>query len=142
MSDDLRDLYQESILDHNKSPRNHGSLKDPDGEAEGYNPLCGDEVKVFIKMKEDVIEDIRFEGTGCALCIASASIMTEAVCGKSIEDVEDAFTNFNKMLAGHKHNKRKLKKLVVFSGVGKFPMRVKCVTLSWHTLRAAFKEAK
>ena len=140
---DLMDLYQEVILDHNKRPRNFGPLSDPDRFAEGNNPLCGDELKVFLKMDGDRIEDVRFEGAGCAISTASASLMTETIRGKTLSEVEDLFEGFHDLLTGDPSETAQagaeLGKLAVFSGVREFPVRVKCATLAWHTLQAALK---
>jgi nitrogen fixation NifU-like protein len=140
---ELMDLYQEVILDHNKQPRNYGALADADRSAEGNNPLCGDELQIFLKMDGDRIEDIRFEGAGCAISTASASLMTEAIRGKSISEVDDLFAGFHEMLTGDPSVTARagdeLGKLAVFSGVREFPVRVKCATLAWHTLQAALK---
>lgn len=142
---ELMDLYQEVILDHNKKPRNHGSLADPDRYAEGNNPLCGDELKIFLKMTGDRVEDIRFEGSGCAISTASASLMTEAIRGKSVAEIEELFTDFHELLTGDPsvtaQAGAELGKLAVFSGVREFPVRVKCATLAWHTLQAALEGA-
>ena len=134
---DLRELYQEVILDHNRHPRNFGAIPEADRTAEGSNPLCGDRVKVFLKMNGDVIEGVTFEGTGCAISTASASLMTEALRSKTPEEAEQAFEKFHAMLTEDKLPAADLGKLAVFSGVRQYPMRVKCATLAWHTLRAA-----
>ncbi len=138
---DLMDLYQEVILDHNKRPRNFGKLDDCDHEAEGYNPLCGDQLTVYLKIVDDVIEDVTFEGSGCAISTASASLMTEAVKGKTLAEVEELFGGFHELLTGDPSVRAeapaKLGKLAVFEGVREFPVRVKCATLAWHTLQAA-----
>ncbi len=141
---DLMDLYQEVILDHNKKPRNFGKLDDADHFAEGNNPLCGDQLKVYIKMDGDRVAQIRFEGSGCAISTASASLMTEAVAGKSLEEVEAIYQSFHELLTGDPSVVAEvgpeLGKLAVFSGVREFPVRVKCATLSWHTLQAALQD--
>lgn len=140
---DLMDLYQEVILDHNKQPRNFGPLADPDRYAEGSNPLCGDELQVFLKLDGERVAEIRFEGAGCAISTASASLMTEAIQGKSVSEIEDLFNGFHEMLTGDPsvvaQAGEELGKLAVFSGVREFPVRVKCATLAWHTLQAALK---
>ncbi|HEV7515709.1 MAG TPA: SUF system NifU family Fe-S cluster assembly protein [Thermoanaerobaculia bacterium] len=139
----LRDLYQEVILDHNRQPRNFGPLPAADHTAEGSNPLCGDRVKVFLKMQGDVLEEIAFEGAGCAISTASASLMTEALAGKTAAEARALFAQFHEMLtAGDPGDPETLGKLAVFSGVREFPMRVKCATLAWHTLKAALDEVK
>jgi nitrogen fixation NifU-like protein len=140
---DLRDLYQEIILDHNRRPRNFGSLADADGTAEGSNPLCGDQVKVFVKLKGDVLEEVHFEGAGCAISTASASMMTEALVGKTVAQARALFTRFHDLLTreGSDAEAPALGQLAVFSGVREYPMRVKCATLAWHTLKAALEGA-
>lgn len=142
---ELMDLYQEVILDHNKKPRNHGSLADPDRYAEGNNPLCGDELKIFLKMTGDRVDDIRFEGSGCAISTASASLMTETIRGKTVAEIEELFSGFHELLTGDPsvtaQAGAELGKLAVFSGVREFPVRVKCATLAWHTLQAALEGA-
>ena len=141
---DLMDLYQEVILDHNKKPRNFGKLDDADHFAEGNNPLCGDQLKVYIIMDGDRVAQIRFEGSGCAISTASASLMTEAVAGKSLDEVEAIYQSFHELLTGDPSVVAEvgpeLGKLAVFSGVREFPVRVKCATLSWHTLQAALED--
>ena len=136
---DLRDLYQELILDHGRRPRNFKPLEGATRSAEGYNPLCGDKVKIYVKMDGDIIKDISFEGAGCAISTASASIMTETLKGKTRAEAEELFQTFHDLVTGQKAqlDAPELGKLAVFSGVSEFPIRVKCATLSWHTLRAA-----
>jgi len=137
---DLADLYQELILDHNRNPRNQGAIDPADGKAEGYNPLCGDKVNISLILNEGTISDIRFEGSGCAISTASCSIMTDAVKGKTIAEVQDIFDTFHRMVTDDKAdvpNDPSLNKLQAFAGVGRFPARVKCATLCWHTLKAA-----
>jgi len=138
---DLMDLYQEIILDHNRQPRNFGTLPECDHEAAGYNPLCGDKLNVYLTVVGDVIEDIRFDGSGCAISKASASLMTEAVKGKSMAEAEALFGGFHELLTGDPSVRgeasEELGKLAVFEGVREFPVRVKCATLAWHTLQAA-----
>lgn len=136
---DLRDLYQELILDHGRRPRNFKPLEGATRSAEGYNPLCGDKVKIYVKMDGDIIKDISFEGAGCAISTASASIMTETLKGKTRAQAEELFQTFHDLVTGQKAqlDAPELGKLAVFSGVSEFPIRVKCATLSWHTLRAA-----
>ena len=140
---ELMDLYQEVILDHKRKPRNYGPLADSDGSAKGNNPLCGDELQVFLKMDGDRVEDVRFEGSGCAISTASASLMTEAIRGKTVAEIEVLFESFHDLLTGDPsvtaQAGAELGKLAVFSGVREFPVRVKCATLSWHTLQAALK---
>jgi nitrogen fixation NifU-like protein len=140
---DLKDLYQELILDHGRRPRNFRPLAGASRSAEGYNPLCGDKVKVYVKMDGDTVTDISFEGAGCAISTASASIMTESLKGKTRAEVEELFQTFHDLVTGQKAQLQapELGKLTVFSGVSEFPIRVKCATLSWHTLRAALNGA-
>ena len=136
---DLRDLYQEVILEHSKAPRNYRELKPADHKAEGYNPLCGDRFTVYLQMDGDSIRDIAFQGSGCAISKASASMMTQALKGKSKAEAEKFFNNFHRVVTGHQEtgDQDALGKLAVFSGVSEFPLRVKCATLAWHTLQAA-----
>jgi nitrogen fixation protein NifU and related proteins len=136
---DLRELYQEVILDHNKRPRNRGALDKADAHAEGHNPLCGDHVEVFVRTEDGRVVDVSFEGTGCAISTASASLMTEAVKGKTIEEAERIFREFQKMVTapdeGDGHDE--LGTLQVLAGVRDHPVRIKCATLAWHTLHSA-----
>ena len=138
---DLLDLYQEVILDHNRRPRNRGVLPDADHQADGDNPLCGDKLRLYLAMDGDCVRDIRFEGKGCAISVASASLMTEAIKGKREEEIESLFEEFHELLTGDPsvagEAGPELGKLAVFSGVREFPVRVKCATLAWHTLNAA-----
>ncbi len=136
----LRELYQEVILDHNKSPRNFRKMESPDRKVEGYNPLCGDHYTLFLKMEGDIIKDISFEGAGCAISKASASVMSSVVKGKSKAEAEAMFSSFHKLVKGvldPSENLDRLGKLAAFSGVSEFPARVKCASLAWHTLHAA-----
>lgn len=139
MSDSLRELYQEVILDHNKRPRNFGKMDSADRTAEGHNPLCGDNVTVYLAMNDGVIQDIRFEGSGCAISKASASMMTDAVKGKSQADAEKLFNEFHEMVTSQEASEdlESMGKLAVFAGVRDYPARVKCASLAWHTLNAA-----
>lgn len=141
---DLTDLYQELILDHGKSPRNMRELEHADHQAEGYNPLCGDRVTVFINLDDDTIEDVSFNGSACAICTASASMMTQRIKGESREHVETLFDDFRRMLAGDEDDgtdwEQRLGKLSALGGVRRYPMRVKCATLPWHTLKAALDD--
>ena len=137
MTSDLNDLYQETIIDHSKRPRNKGTLDQATHRAEGYNPLCGDRVTIEVKVEDARITGISFQGAGCAISTASASLMTEALRGKTSEEAEQAFEKFHDMLTEDKLPAPDLGKLAVFSGVRQYPMRVKCATLAWHTLRAA-----
>jgi nitrogen fixation NifU-like protein len=138
---ELTDLYQEVILDHNRRPRNFGQIEGADHSAEGYNPLCGDQLTLYLKMDGDRVEEVRFEGQGCAISTASASILTEMVQGKSVAEVEALFEAFHELLTGDPSVVAdvgpELGKLAVFAGVREFPVRVKCATLAWHTLKAA-----
>lgn len=141
---DLRELYQEVILDHNKRPRNFGALDAANRKAEGYNPLCGDRLTLYVKISGDAIEDVRFEGSGCAISKASASLMTEALKGKTLADAKALFERFHRMVTSppdEEPDTSQLGKLVVLAGVREFPVRVKCASLAWHTLKAAV-EAK
>jgi nitrogen fixation protein NifU and related proteins len=138
---DLRDLYQETILDHNKRPRNFKKLEDANRCADGYNPLCGDKVKVYLRLEDGRVKDLSFEGSGCAISKASASVMTETLKGKTIEEVEAMFKRFRDLVTG-KGEGDDLGKLVVFSGVCEFPTRVKCATLAWHALASALQGSK
>lgn len=140
MSTDLRDLYQDVILDHGTHPRNFHEMADADHKAEGYNPLCGDRVTIYLRLNDDTIADVSFAGTGCAICKSSCSMMTEAVAGKSIDEIETLFQRFHRLVIGDgEKTGNALGKLEAFAGVCEFPMRVKCATLPWHTLRAACK---
>jgi nitrogen fixation NifU-like protein len=135
---DLGDLYQEVILDHYRNPRNFGALSQADRAARGDNPLCGDKLYLQVRLKGDVIEDLRFKGAGCAISVASASLMTESVKGRTLAEAQALFDKFHPMVTGRGVSEG-LGKLEVFSGVGEFPVRVKCATLAWHTLRAALQ---
>lgn len=136
---DLTDLYQEVILDHNRRPRNYGPLTGANREARGHNPLCGDRLTVFLKLAGERIEDLRFEGSGCAISRASASLMTEAVKGHTIAEAADIFQRFQAMITAPMEQTPgdELGKLVVLAGVREFPVRIKCASLPWHTLKAA-----
>jgi nitrogen fixation protein NifU and related proteins len=138
---DLRDLYQEVILEHSKQPRNYRALDPANHKAEGYNPLCGDHFTIFLQMDGDAIRDISFQGSGCAISKASASMMTQAIKGKSRAEAEGVFRKFHDLVTGHakQASGEDLGKLAVFSGVSEFPVRVKCATLAWHTLQAAME---
>ena len=142
MSEDLRDLYQEVILDHNKKPRNFRVLPEANRKAEGYNPLCGDKVTVFAKVEEGVLKDLAFQGSGCAISTSSASLMTEQLKGKTEAEAKEIFRKFHAMVtspAGTQASSEGLGKLAVLSGVSEFPVRVKCASLAWHTLNAALE---
>jgi nitrogen fixation NifU-like protein len=136
---DLRDLYQEVILDHNRRPRNFQRPAHANAEAKGDNPLCGDKVAVFLEVEDSRIKDIGFQGRGCAISMASASLMTEMVKGRSVAEARELFRRFHELVTGKEANGESvdLDKLTVLSGVREYPMRVKCATLSWHTLAAA-----
>ena len=140
MTLNIQDLYREAILDHNRKPRNFRKLEGADRTADGYNPLCGDKVKVYLKIENDRVADVAFEGSGCAISMASASMMSESVKGRTLPDVLLLFESFHALLTGEtdaESRSKDLGKLVVFAGVREFPIRVKCATLAWHTLRAA-----
>ncbi|MDQ3632900.1 MAG: SUF system NifU family Fe-S cluster assembly protein [Acidobacteriota bacterium] len=137
---ELSDLYQEVILDHNKNPRNFREITDADKRADGNNPLCGDKLQVFVKMDGETLEDVAFLGSGCAISKASASMMTQTVKGKTKEEAESIFEEFHKMVTGKldiETDENSLGKLRIFAGVLEFPARVKCASLSWHTVNAA-----
>jgi nitrogen fixation NifU-like protein len=137
---ELDDLYQEQILDHNKSPRNFRVMENANHKAEGYNPLCGDHVTVYVRLRDGRIEDISFQGSGCAISKASASMMTAELKGKKESDAEALFDKVHRMLTGEGvDGGSNLGKLAVLSGVCKFPARVKCATLAWHTMHSALK---
>lgn len=143
---DLRELYQELILEHSKAPRNYRAMMDADCKAEGFNPLCGDHFTIYIQTKGDSIEDIAFQGSGCAISKASASMMTQSVKGKTKEEAKQLFERFHRTVTGEGNSGNRanedLGKLSVFAGVAEFPARVKCATLAWHTLEAALEGAQ
>lgn len=139
---ELDELYQEVILDHNKSPRNYRAMVNANRKAEGYNPLCGDHVTVFLQIEGGIIKDISFQGSGCAISKASASMMTTELKGKSESAAHQVFDEVHKMLTGENDgdcNPEQLGKLTILSGVSKFPARVKCASLAWHTVNSALK---
>ncbi len=140
-SDELRELYQEVILDHSKRPRNKGVLAEASHHAEGHNPLCGDRTTVFLRVEDEVVREVRFEGAGCSISTASASMMTDALRGKSLAEVRALFERFHELVTADPSRAAEvapeLGKLAVFAGVHEFPMRVKCASLPWHTLMAA-----
>jgi nitrogen fixation protein NifU and related proteins len=138
---DLSDLYQEVIIDHSRKPRNFRRLADANRTAQGHNPLCGDRITVDLKLQQDQVTDLGFQGAGCAICTASASLMTEGVKGKTIEEAERLFEDFHDLITTDKPAASSLGKLAVFSGVREYPVRAKCATLAWHTLRAALRGA-
>ena len=141
MSEAVRDLYQEVIMEHNKSPRNKGVLESANRKADGQNPLCGDEIQITAKVDGGKVTDLRFSGHGCAISQASASLMTAAVKGRTVEDAARLFEHFHHLVTreGGPADPVVLGKLKVFAGVGEFPARVKCATLAWHTLKAALE---
>jgi nitrogen fixation NifU-like protein len=135
---DLSDLYQEVILDHNRRPRNFHALADASHSAEGYNPLCGDRLTLYLKLADGVVEDVSFEGGGCAISKASASLMTDAIKGKSLAEAQALFERFHRMVTTPPEQPvEDLGKLSALAGVREFPVRVKCASLAWHTLKAA-----
>jgi len=141
---DLSSLYQEVILDHSKRPRNFHAIENADHHAHGYNPLCGDKVTIYLNLEGDRIADISFQGSGCAISTASASILTETLKGKSRAEAERLFEAFHKLVTGRavdSPDAPALGKLAVFSGVSEFPVRVKCASLAWHTLHSALEGA-
>jgi nitrogen fixation NifU-like protein len=148
LDDELRELYQEVILDHQQDPRNFGELKNPTHHAEGFNPLCGDRIQLALQMVGDRIQRVMFQGSGCAISTASASMMTEALSGKTRAEAEAMSQQFRDLVTGHAPDTEEstsggssqLGKLRVLSGVQQFPVRVKCATLAWHTLEAALHE--
>lgn len=138
----MRELYQEMILDHHKHPRNFGRLASANRHAEGFNPLCGDRITVYAQVDGDTIKDLSFEGSGCAICMASASLMTDELSGRNIDTAEALYVRFHDLVTGESAKAPDLDvlgKLAVFLGVREFPVRVKCATLPWHALRAALK---
>jgi nitrogen fixation NifU-like protein len=141
--DEMRELYQEVILDHFKHPRNFKKLETANRSSEGYNPLCGDRITVYLLLEDDIIQDITFEGSGCAICTASASVMTDTLKGKPVTEAETMFGKFHDLVTGdlsETPNTEGLGKIAVFCGVREFPVRVKCATLAWHTMRAALRK--
>jgi nitrogen fixation NifU-like protein len=135
------DLYQETILDHSKRPRNCHAMADANRKADGYNPLCGDKLRLYIKIENDVVKDASFEGSGCAISTASASLMTESLKGKTREEALKLLEKFHNLLTTETPASKDLGKLVVFCGVRDYPARVKCATLAWHTLKSALNGA-
>lgn len=143
MDSELRELYQEIILDHNKSPKNYGKPNEFNRDAEGYNPLCGDKVHVYIEEEDNVIKDVHFEGSGCAISKASASVMTTLLKGKTRQEAQEMFDEFQNLITSETNKEpdfEKLGKMAVFAGVREFPTRVKCASLVWHTVIAAMKD--
>lgn len=143
MTTELRELYQEIIIDHNRNPRNHHAMADATTQANGFNPLCGDKLTVYLKVADNKIIDASFLGCGCAISQASASLMTDALCGKTVQEAHELFGCFHTMLTSDDETQIfSLDKLTVLAGVKAYPARVKCATLAWHTLEAALnKEA-
>jgi nitrogen fixation NifU-like protein len=141
---DLRELYQQVILDHNKNPRNFKELPEATKKVDGYNPLCGDHYTVFVQLEGDVIKDVSFTGSGCAISKSSASVMTSTVKGKRTADAHHIFETFHKLVTGENAglSEADLGRLAAFSGVSEFPARVKCATLAWHTLNSALEGDK
>jgi nitrogen fixation NifU-like protein len=139
LSSDLRELYQQVIVDHSKRPRNFRVLAEANRKVDGFNPLCGDKVTIYVKVEDGIVRDISFQGSGCAISTASASLLTEALKGKTLEDAEALFESFHDLVTGLEpsHEEPELGKLAAFSGVCDYPTRVKCATLAWHTLHAA-----
>ncbi len=142
MLDDLRDLYQEVIFDHNRNPRNFRAMDDADRQIDGFNPLCGDRITLFIKLTGNKISDASFQGQGCAISTASASLMTDIVKGQTEDEAQNLFSLFHKMATGEHVEMDDLGKLAVLAGVCEYPARVKCATLPWHTLDALLKGAE
>ncbi|HTP80547.1 MAG TPA: SUF system NifU family Fe-S cluster assembly protein [Bacteroidota bacterium] len=138
----LRLLYQEVILDHNRYPRNYRAMPDATQSLEGFNPLCGDRYTIFVKLRDGIIEDISFLGAGCAISKASASVMCSVLKGKSVEDAEELFGRFHRLVTGQEdatQHEAELGKLAAFGGVSEFPMRVKCASLAWHTMKGVIE---
>lgn len=141
MSVDLRELYQEIIIDHNRNPRNHFAMDDATTQANGFNPLCGDKLTVYVKLEQGVISDLSFLGCGCAISQASASLMTDAIKGKNLTEAHELFHRFHHMLTMDEESQiSNMDKLTVLAGVKAYPARVKCATLAWHTLEAALNK--
>ena len=137
---ELSELYQQVILDHNKKPRNFRRLESANHSAEGYNPLCGDHLTVYLNLENDAVKEVAFEGSGCAISKAAASMMTQAVKGKSKQEAETLFNEFHRMVTAEQYDSddaENLGNLKIFEGVREFPVRVKCATLPWHTMHAA-----
>ncbi len=142
---DLRDLYQEIVVDHSRRPRNFGELEEANRRAEGFNPLCGDQLTIYLKVSDSVVTDVKFVGTGCAISKASASMMTEEIKGKTLEDIESIFESFRHMVTrkpGEDFDSGDLGDLEILSGVSAYPARIKCATLSWHAMQAALSDKR
>lgn len=143
MDQELKELYQQVILDHNKSPRNFRKMENASSQAEGYNPLCGDHIDVYVLVEDGIVNDVSFNGEGCAISKASASVMTSMLKGKTKEEAEKLFNKFHDLVTGKLGDKpdvEELGKLAVFAGVQEFPVRVKCASLAWHTLMSALED--
>ncbi len=143
MDSELRELYQQVILDHNKSPRNFRVMENPTQEADGHNPLCGDTLHIYLHVEDGIIKDVSFKGSGCAISKASASLMTSMIKGKTVEEAEKLFENFHALVTGklgENADLSELGKLAVFAGVQEFPIRVKCASLAWHTMESALHQ--
>ncbi len=143
MDQELRELYQQVILDHNKSPRNFRVMENPTQEADGQNPLCGDVLHIYLQVEDSIIKDVSFQGSGCAISKASASLMTSMIKGKTVEEAEKLFENFHALVTGNLGDDpdlSELGKLSVFTGVQEFPVRVKCASLAWHTMKSALNK--
>lgn len=142
---ELRELYQQVILDHNKSPRNFRKIENANKFAEGYNPLCGDRINIYLIVEDNIVKDISFQGSGCAISKASASLMSSIVKGKTVKETEELFNKFHNLITGKLDDDfdlDELGKLAVFAGVREFPVRVKCASLAWHTMMSAVNEDK
>ena len=140
---DLQDLYQDIIVDHNRSPRNFRRMDNPTNSLQGFNPLCGDKLTLYVHLDDNVIRDVSFEGTGCAISVASASLMTEKLKDMTIDEAEKLFGNMHDMLTGNSEpDTEQLGKLAALAGVKAYPSRVKCASLSWHTLHAVLRNEK
>jgi nitrogen fixation protein NifU and related proteins len=143
MDSELRELYQQVILDHNKSPRNFKRIDNANKFAEGFNPLCGDKINIYLIVENDIVKDISFQGSGCAISKASASLMSSIVKGKTVKEAGELFNKFHSLITGKLDDNfdlEELGKLAVFAGVREFPVRVKCASLAWHTMMSAIKE--
>lgn len=141
---DVRDLYQDVILDHGRNPRNFGALEEADATSEGYNPLCGDRLTLYVKLDGGVVTDVHFTGSGCAISTASASVMTQVLKGKTKDEALELFETFKKLVTApvdQPMDDSSLGKLAVFAGVREFPVRIKCATLAWHTMAAALADS-
>ena len=143
MDSEFRELYQEIIMDHNRHPRNYRKMEDATHVLDGRNPVCGDHYKIYLKVEEGIVKDVSFEGDGCAISKASASVMTQVVKGKTVEEAKHLFNVFHEIVTGEKRIDdfdENLNKIAAFAGVSEFPVRVKCATLSWHTMNLALTE--